>query len=511
MAARQVPAEVRPALPTDSTLMIEFAGTQTYDAETQIVECRGGVVAHYGPTTLRAETLILNYQTKQGEATGEVVLEDPEGTLWTKNLKFDWGKGTGTAEDVVIKGAGMNGRVARVEISPEKWTLFGVYGSPSGRRTPDIALRSARIVLSPGRRGVMQSPQIILFGKPLPKLPTSTFSLDKRVEGLRIPAISFRRKSGLGVTWSSGFLLGENLALSAAYSAFPSTLPTAEVALTRSSVPPSKATGFITPRTELAERANSGYMNNIVVQHPADEDNQLRSELQNLTVLSSWNLGTSARLSDQSSVSKAWELSAEHGGGVAGFGAFAQARVHQIRESSETPWRVRSIVNGTLQTPVVKIGKVAELRLRADALATAGGGDGGFGWIRGEAGVSFRPQRYVRLGAAYVRGKEYGSPLFLMDRLYSREALHVRGDLLLGNIWVSSLMKYDVKRSHWYDTEFGFSFVAGSFEPYITTRLFPRETRIGFRLRIDLLMGKLTSRSQKRPSSRDGAKSKSRE
>ena len=54
----------------------------------------------------------------------------------------------------------------------------------------------------------------------------------------------------------------------------------------------------------------------------------------------------------------------------------------------------------------------------------------------------YDPFKGLRLGAAYVRGSESGTPDYIEDRLYSLEGFDFRGDLYKGATKVSVLLKY---------------------------------------------------------------------
>lgn len=490
----RTPAALHAPESSDRTVIIDAADTQEYDRETNTITCTGGIVAHYGLTTIRCDQLVLDYGHKKGHAAGNVKLDDEAGSLECQDLDFDWEAHTGSANNVTIHSTGMHGTAAKIEITPMKWTLLDVFGTPSARQRPDIALRSNRVTLSPGRKGTIAHPRVEILGLKLPSLPTSTFSLDRRVEGLRIPAISFRRKAGIGLTWSSGILLDDRTALSAQTASFPDNLPTTVLALSRSNVKPSKSSGFILPQSDLAERTSNGYFSNVNVERPEDESDALRVEKQTYTVQSAWNLGTSARLNDAIGLSKRLEGVAEIGGAIGAWGGWTQLRVQNMRPSTRDRYRTRAVSQSTLSAPIFRLTNNVALTLRSDLWSSSSG----YGWLRGEVGLVAKPVKQLQIGAAFVGGKEWGDPDFEFDRIVSRRAVHLRADLFLGSIQGSLLFKYDTIRHRWMDTEWGFSFVAGSFEPYISTRLFPRETRIGVRLRIDEFTRKLSRREQKR-------------
>jgi hypothetical protein len=122
----------------------------------------------------------------------------------------------------------------------------------------------------------------------------------------------------------------------------------------------------------------------------------------------------------------------------------------------------------------------------------------GFGWLRTAGYLVVKPDPKVSLAAGGLYTVETGTPHFLTDKLYSKRAFHLRGDVDLGSIRATSLVKYDIDRASWYDVEYGFAFAAGSFEPYLNYRQFPRELQFGVRLRVDEFLDLLTDRNVQR-------------
>ncbi len=482
-------------------LVVEWR-TQLYNVEKKTAKFTGGIIATYGNTVLSADDLELDYANKIGRASGAVHLKDPEGELEAHDLTFNWETREGEAHKVKIRIDRVSGTVERLQIVNDKtknkmtWVMEGVYATPSLSKRPDMAFSAPKLVLNPGRSGRAIRPTVYLFGRKIVTLPSSTFSLDKRVEGLRWPAISFQRKAGVGLSWSSGFLLTDQSAISAQISSFPDVLPSATVAYTHSGIPAANSTRFLLPTPELDERARNGYMDNVYIDRPTGEDDDIRSQRRTFAAISTWNQGTSGRLVNSSSVSKALEVGYEYGGTLGGFGFVGHARAQQLREGTKSPWVRRTLLTATVQAPPIKLGDQLSVRLRADAYQAVG--KKSFGWGRGAASLVYAPVKSVRLGASYVLGSEYGSPQFLMDPLFSKKAVHFRGDLNFGNYSFSLLHKYDLNNKKWYDAEWAFSFLAGSFEPYVQSRLYPREFRIGFRIRAQEVLERLTSRVIKR-------------
>jgi len=499
------PEETAPVLPKGEKIEVTY-GSVSYDAENEIAEFSKGVVATYGPTVLTADRLRLDYRTKTGRATGTVRVDDPEGSLKAHDFEFNWEERTGQAFQTEILVGRVSAKADSIRIVPvpgtdrNRWIIDGLFFTPSLAKKPDLAVSTKRVILETGRKGWIFRPNIHVFGKRVLQIPSSSFSLDKRVEGFRWPAISFQRKAGVGVSWGSGFLLSDQMALSAQVNSFPKVLPGTILAIAKSSVPPSKSTGFILPRSDMEERVRNGYLENIYVEDPAGEDEDIRVDRQTYALQTSWNQGSAGRLGNSTQISKRLELAGEWSGAKTGIGLWGQVRLQSLRTLNRDPWNERALFQGTAQSAPIRLLKGIELRTRADVFQTIGFDGDSFAWVRGSVSVIAQPHRYFRLGASYIRGKEWGQADYVLDRLFSKHAIHTRLDVNLGNYSFGLLHKYDIQRRYWYDTEWSFSFLAGSFQPYIQARLFPREFRLGFRLRAQDVFEKLTQRTQKRKS-----------
>ncbi|HRF59213.1 MAG TPA: hypothetical protein PLH94_04780 [Fimbriimonadaceae bacterium] len=481
----------------DEVLLVEWRSKKV-DLANRTATFGGGIKATYGPTTLYADSLFVDSANRQGRAEGNVRLIDPDGTLEGSNLSFDWGKRTGSAENVAIEIDRIQILVKRLEIEPGRWTLIDAYGTPSLQKPREVAIRSRRIVLQPGRRGYAEHPTLEMFGRRILQYPArATFSLDRRVSGFRLPAISFRRGNGFGMAWNSSTLLGDQASLSAILGAFPGALPSYGLEFAWSGVEPTKATGLIAPRTDLGERFGESYLDSIAVPSVETEDEYLRNERRTLSAGSYWNQGTRGRIVDPSAISKRWEIAGEIGGPIGRGGGYVQVRGQSLRPGNADPFRERAVLYGSWTTGEFDFTNNLSARLRVDGAGYVGSGDS-YTWLRTLTGVSYRPNPTVKVSAGYVQGFESGTPMFAFDPLFSTHAWHLRADFNFGNIQASVLGKYDVNRREWYDKEYGFSFIAGSFEPFVIWRQFPNDVRFGARLRIDALLGRLQKRKQER-------------
>lgn len=481
----------------DETLVVEWR-TKRVDLQRKVAVFEGGIKATYGPTVLTADRLEVDMENKQGRADGDVRVVDPEGELRGSNLRFNWKERTGEAEDVFVQVGPMKLRVERILIEPDKWTLEQVAATPSRTRPPEFTLGSKKVVLRTGRSGRAENPTIDIFGKRILQIPTTLgFSLDRRVTGFRFPAISFRRGAGFGVAWNSSVLLNDQTSFAVTSNVFPTSLPTYAAEVAWSQVPPTRSTGLISPRTELGERFGDAYLDTIATEDPSVEDDYLRDPRRTLAIGSYWNQSTRGRVEDSSSVSKRYEISAEIGGSAGALGGFAQLRYQSIRPDERTPFSDRFVLTGSANLGNIPLLPGLDLRFRTDFAGFASGSQA-FGWARGVAALVYRPTPRFRLAGGYVLGGQAGSPEFAFDRLYSERGWHVRADVDLGSIRAGFLGKYDSRQGRWYDHEYGFSFAAGSFEPYILWRQFPGDVRIGFRIRGTDVFKKLQRRTIER-------------
>lgn len=472
---------------------------QRYEADASKASFTGGVKAVYDLTTVTSDDLDLDYANKTGRARGHVRVQDPEGTLDADELEFNWVDRTGVAHNVSMVADGVRVKVSQVRIEKNRWVFDRLWATPSKRQTPDVAFSSRRVALQPGRSGTTSGSTLSLWGLRLPEIPSMTFSLDRRVDGFRIPAISYRQGSGVGVAWRSGFLLGEQASLGGSVGVFPNVLPSTAISLAWSAIPAGRSIARIDPGNDLSERFVESAIENIVARQPSAEDDHFRQRRATVAIVSAWNQPTYGRRKDFDGVSKRWELATEVGGPVGkGFGGLGQVRLQSLRLDQNDPFRTRVLGSATLHSGARRISEHLTGRVRLDGLAVSGGGSDSYSWLRAGASAEWHPIREFRATAGVGIAKEWGTPAFEIDPLYANRSFNLRGDLMLGSIKASSLVKYDMQRRRWYDTEWSFSIVADSLEPYLTTRQFPKTYQIGVRFRFDALRDRLTSRVQKR-------------
>lgn len=485
---------------------------QRINIETGNVIFSGGVRAEYGPTVLEAEELELWSEESRGQARGSVRVTDPEGELSGREFEFNWKDRSGSAQNVEITVNRVKVKAASIVITAGKWLLRDFSLTTSKSRRPDLAVAGSELELTPGKSGIIRRPKITLFGQNIRVPVTLPFSLDRRVEGLRLPTIGFRKGDGLGLTWFSGVILsekayGENrgplgakqltTTLSADFGIFPTALPNYSATLTTSTVAPSAEAGLVKPFSDLDERFRQGPMESILSRGFASEERLFRNSRLTASLGFGYNQQTQLRLQDSAAVSRRVELTLEQAQAVGKGGWLAQLRLHDLRVDNDDSYRPRALFTGGFLTGAQPLGPFVG-RVRGDALGSIGAGSNGFGWGRLATTLTYPLPSGMSLSAQYTRAKEIGTPAFEIDRLYARNGWAARVDYKLGPTTAAILWKYDFDRHRWVDTEWSLAWVAGSYEPFIATRLNPKTFVFGVRVRFEDIAQRLATRSVSR-------------
>lgn len=452
-----------------------------YDEPTDTYTFTGDVVATYGIEKVQADTLVVHMTDRSAKASGNVRFDDPDGNLTADSLSFDWtpGKSHGTAENFVAHLANVTLRAARAEISPNKYELFDVSGTSCRRDPPLFALKTRHLILYPESYGKAERPSVDILGHRILSLPDRTFNLNPRTEGFNPPSISYRKGNGLGVSFRSGFLLSQRTDVVTTFSSYPGALPSYGVVYTQSLLPAEKIAHIVTPRSELSERFSFGYLENILVEHPEDETSFLRRTRKSLGFDSLWNQSSTGR-GDPAHYTKPLEGVFETGGISGPVGYYGQARLQSIRRNGEDI-NTRLVLAGSAGPQSRLIGKNLSTLARVDTSLFVGPN---YGWMRGMAGVVYRPITQFTASAGGYASTQFGDSQYAIDPLFSRNGMVFRGDLNLGPTKFSYMSKWDHTLG-WFDREYTASQVVGCLEPFVVYRGNPSTYNIGIRFRLD--------------------------
>ncbi len=497
------PATISRQVPDFGDEIVVTGKVQEIDPVNLVVTYTDGVAAKYGPTVVFADRLEIHHadSAKFAIAKGNVRLEDPEGRIEAESLTLWYGPSRGpdgqlaVADRVKVEIGGMTGFAESAVIKPDRWEFLNVEATNCKRPIPLFLLKSRRVVIQPGKSGTLYRPRLQILGADLGNLPNRHFSLDRRNPGLQLPAVSFKRGAGLGISWASGFLLDDQSILTADFSSFPKDYPSYSATYAHSFLPTDISNTKIVARSDLLERFSWSYFDNIRVGSITSTRSFTNKLRNSATVQSVWNTGSSARERSED-FSKAIDIAYERSGPVGQLGINWQVRAQSIRRSDED-FIERGVASVTVQAPSISLGRGLETDVRTDFYGV-GSENGGFGWARAHAGLIYQPIPQWRVGAAFIHAAEGGKADFVADRLVSKRAAHIRTDFDLGPTKISYLAKFDFDKGSWYDQEYMISQVVGCLEPFLIRRQFPNDYALGVRFRLDDFLGLLERRKQVR-------------
>lgn len=480
----------------------------TYDFEAGLQIFTGRATAKYGPSFLQANEIVINEAARKGEAKGQVILTDPEGLVKAETLAFWWRRSAdpppgpddllGEGRNVTIRAGNVFIAAKDMRIYGDRWVLLTAEGSLTQRESPEWKLTAREVTLYPGSHGVAKKVSFEALGAKLGPLPTYRFNLNPRFDTRpTLPNYSLNEEGRIGLSWSLLRPVSDRGVVTASWSAFPRSLPNYGASYTFSALSLNQTRSRVSVSSELGERFSGGYMNNAAIVSPSKEEGEIRQPRKTWQISSDWNQGVSGRIGGGAVISKPFDLGFEAGGPAGKLGWLSTTRFQIIRSNISEPFRPRVVTFGGVSLPSAPLGKSLQWRTRLDGYGTVSDKTT-FGFLRGETGFVWTPDRRLRVGAAYVLGGEAGTPDYLWERLYSRHAFHWRVDANWGPVTLSYLWKYDFDKGDVYDREYVMSYVVGAFEPFIEYRKFPSNYQMGIRFRMDNLAERLTSRSVKR-------------
>lgn len=464
-----------------------------WDVPHQIHSFRDGVRIDYGPTVVTADQVDAHMAPNEEylEARGNVVLNDPMGLVRAQNLKIVWREGArgGTADNLEGMIAGTHIWASHAEILPQHWTFLNARFTTCGENPPWFLVSSPRVEFIPGKHGRAVHPHLYVLGHSLVTLPNQNFNLDPRTVGLRIPSISYHKDDGLGVSWISGVLLNEQTSLFANVAAYPRSLPGYGLVVSRSFVQADVSRTLLRPRSDLSERFDYGYFDDVEVSQPTDEQHYITTPRSTLAAGADFNQGVNGRGASYDRYSEV-QAAFEKNGKVDSLPFVGQIRLESIRNQF-TPYYGRAVVTATAGPPVMSVGRHLDALLRFDTSAYVGSTT--FGWGRLTGGVFYTPFPQLRLGVAGVTSLEGGEPQLPIDPLISRGGVDFRADLNLGATQVSYIKKYDPGLK-WYDREYSIRQAIGCLEGFVMYRQNPEDYRFGVTFRVDQFVDLLQRR-----------------
>ena len=500
---------------------VEDIEIRAYDIERHLpngyVIYRGGVEAILGQSRIVTDTLIIRDAPEGAEpidvqdgtstyrlgnhearAIGAVRLIDPDGTIQASDLWVTWAPDLPPSAPTA-KASNFNVTVGKFDLSATsatriglKWNLSEVVATTDKGKRPLYSLKMDQLLVDPGRSGTAKGLSISLFGAKLPKIPSTSFSLDRRARATRIPQLSYRQRDGFGVAWDGNFLSGDQRLLTTSISSFPKLPPTFVTTYSNSRIPyeRSVANQFLV-QSDLGERNQYSYFGNIYISDIEAQSEFLAAPRDTFQIATTFNVSTFGRRSDfQKLYSKPIEVLHERGGMTSGYSYLTQWRAGLFQENGNTAV-ARGLITGAVSVPAKQSGRLfSSLRFDGGTRIDSGG----YSWIGGEAGVSYEPRENTRLSVGVYGYRSFGNALYDADLFNSDQGVSLRTDIFGKATKVSLMWRYDPTQG-WFDRQFRFSQVMGPIEPVIIYRQNPNEYQFGLRFRMDEVLNLLQNRS----------------
>jgi hypothetical protein len=309
--------------------------------------------------------------------------------------------------------------------------------------------------------------------------------------------ITYHRGEGFGASLHTGLLLTHDVNFAGSFSANPTARPSFGAIVTKSLLSEEKSSDIVTPQSDLTERFEFGYFEDVHVPSPETEARRMRRPRESVSLNTTWNSGVSDRgpeISYSKPIEGIYEIGGRTGGLGGTWGYLGQVRLQTIEENTDTV-HARALLVGSLAPPILRLAPNLIATGRFDTNVFAGNA---YGWVRGIAGVVYRPIRQLALGGGGYLSSESGHSFYIVDQLASTRGFVFRGDLDLGPMKVSYLSKWDPSFG-WFDREYSVSQVTGFLEAFLVSRQHPNEYNIGFRIRLDDFYSVLRRRNLNNP------------
>ena len=503
--SQQAPVSQRPRFVVGE-LTFE-ADEMEWSAETLIHTMRGNVVATYGQTKLRCAEATLNEKNNVAIFSTGVFIEDPIGTLSARELRLYF-ENVGEKNERQIKNGiaiGIDGqayeakfRAEELSMTPGKWVLKNATATNSNLTNPDYRLQFKEMTVIPGEKITAKSAYVVLGKNFRVPIPFFFVGLRPQSGGIPYPVPTFDENFAFGYRFSYATPIGDRVTFLYNQIAKLIDVPGVNTQLVFSLLPRQKSQQYlpIRVRSEDRERFLDSFLDNVNVSSESDEAENLSESKAILYAGRTTRISTRARLDGSEKLDREWYLGTEFSGKFGNFAGDLSIRYGDVQDITMADSVRRFDVYATLGMFSIPVSDELSFRIRADG-ATFFGDDSAYSWIRPQVGLQFRPSNEFQASAAYFRATSFGTPDFIADQLFSKNALHLRLDFHWKPTDLSFLLKYDFDRNDLYDIEVSLGQVLRSVRPFISYRSFPGSISFGVTLRADNLFAALEKRKVK--------------
>ncbi|MBA3725653.1 MAG: LPS-assembly protein LptD [Armatimonadetes bacterium] len=461
----------------------------THDVDGQITHLTGNVVATYEQTRLTADEAEIDTLKKEASFRKGVKLIDEVGTLEADEIYVNYlDKVHGYARGIRLKAYEAIFEGEELTFGDNTFRLKNAWFTTC---LGHYRILLKDVVIKPGRYVSARNSTLELGrGFRLP-IPLFRVGLNRNETGIQSPVPSVEEDFKFGYRWENTLVFGDRTSFVYNQRGGQSRIPSINTTLSYN-LSARDVGDIVVPRNEERERFRDGYLDNVIVVDPKQEDEDIGQERTLAFVGHASNIRTRARPGDPEALDRPIFAGFEMARSLGPIKAEAQVRYGLVKERLTSQAINRMEGSATALLPDVSLGKKLALRFRADLGLFAG--DQGYGWLRPLAALVFSPNEQMRLSAGYFSAATWGTPQFDNDRLYSTQAAHLRADFDFASTDLSLLLKYDFDRRRWYDFEVSFGQVMHCIRPFFSYRSFPGTIALGFTLRADKLFEALRRR-----------------
>lgn len=463
-----------------------------------------------GDISLYAEDLTLRLDGSRLDARGDVRLQDERSYLVARELHYD-----GSRQALVSSGASLRlpsiaFDAGEITNSPDKLHVDDLAFKATLGNIPLFSVKAKEMNIE-GVLGNAKNLEARILGIGVYRRDEQQFRLDssgvkdknklsiferiKRFEDLatllKPPSVSFFSRTP-SVSYSNQYVFGNRQLVSVDLDARRGQYFASDVLLTWNvSSDPNSSPDII--RTEYLRSAfMGGYVQNADVRTVDDFIDDYRRPRRTFGVGFGFNQLVELR-DVEDVVSSPIIAGFEFGGAIGSFGGVGQIRYEQAKSELRDATQQRASFLGSLGLFRADLGPGLTAYGRLDAAGFKPSGEG-YAWIRPVVSLQARilPQLYV--SAAYVNGREFGTPFSIADIYLAGPEYHARLDLNLGPTQFTYVNRYSARRQSWYRSQVYFSQDIDAFRFFLVTDQQLSQLSFGLQLRVDEILDSLRRR-----------------
>lgn len=463
-----------------------------------------------GDISLYAEDLTLRLDGSRLEARGDVRLQDGRSFLVARELHYDASKKALISSGASLRLPSIAFDAGEITDSPDRLHVEDLSFKATIGRVPLFAVTAEEGNIE-GVLGNAKNIRAKILGIGVYSREKQQFRLDssgvhdknrlsiferiKRLEDLatllKPPSVSFFSRTP-SVSYSNQYVFGNRQLVSVDLDARRGQYFASDVLLTWNvSADPLSSPDIM--RTEyLRSDFMGGYVQNADVRSVDDIVEEYRRPRRTFGFGFGYNQLVELR-GVEDVVSSPIIAGFEFGGPIGSFGGIGQIRYEQAKSEVQGRTEQRAAFLGSLGLFHTELGRGLTAYGRLDAAGFKPSGEG-YAWIRPVVSLQARVLPQVYLSAAYVNGREFGTPFSIAETYLAGPEYHARLDLNLGPTQFTYVNRYSARRQSWYRSQVYFSQDIDAFRLFVVTDQQLSQLSFGLQLRVDEILGSLKRR-----------------